>query len=255
MNKKTTSWESVAKWYDQYIDREGNYFHSEIILPQLIPLLALDANKKHSLLDVGCGQGIMSRSIPKDVAYFGMDSSKKLIQMAKARKPNSSHSFLLHDATHPFPFETTFSHAVILLALQNMKEPEKVLSQIAKHLQDHGRLVIVLNHPCFRIPRQSSWGYDEPKKLQYRRVDQYMSPMEIPIQMNPGQKEKSSLTYSYHHSLSALSHMLKKSGFWIDEIKEWCSEKTSVGARAKAENRCRKEFPMFLAIACEKRSI
>jgi len=42
-------------------------------------------------------------------------------------------------------------------------------------------LVIVLNHPCFRIPRQSGWGIDEKNKLQFRKVIKYMSPMEIPL--------------------------------------------------------------------------
>jgi hypothetical protein len=38
-------------------------------------------------------------------------------------------------------------------------------------LQPGGRLVLLLTHPCFRIPRQSNWDWDQGSRLRYRRVD------------------------------------------------------------------------------------
>jgi len=32
-----------------------------------------------------------------------------------------------------------------------------------------------VNHPTFRVLKKSSWGYDEKLKVQYRRVDAYLS--------------------------------------------------------------------------------
>ncbi|MDN3504113.1 MAG: methyltransferase domain-containing protein [Rhabdochlamydiaceae bacterium] len=255
MNKKKapnkeTSWQGVAKWYDQYLTDDGHYFHREIILPKLEKILKF--KQGNSLLDVGCGQGILSRTLPKGIKYLGLDSSKTLIKLAQDRTKIKEHQFMVADATKDFNLEQKFSHAAIILALQNMKDPAKVIKQISLHLNPKGKLIIVLNHPCFRIPRQSSWEFDEGKKLQYRRVDRYMGSMEIPIQMTPSLGSKSPLTYSFHHSLSDYSTMLKKGGLSILEMHEWCSEKLSEGKRAKAENRCRKEFPMFLCFVCER---
>ncbi|MFS8563077.1 MAG: hypothetical protein LVR00_01585 [Rhabdochlamydiaceae bacterium] len=119
-------------------------------------------------------------------------------------------------------------------------------------LKPQGKLLIVLNHPCFRIPRQSSWGVDEPKKLQYRRIDRYLSPLKIPIQTHPGKQHDSQETWSFHHPLSDYTRWLQEAGFTIEIIEEWISDKTSTGGHAKMENRSRAEFPLFLAIlACK----
>ena len=185
---------------------------------------------------------------PDGVGYVGLDGAKPLITLAKNHQENPNHQFLVRDVTKPFRLEEKgFSHAVFLLSLQNMKEPEKALIETRKYLKKGGSLLLVLNHPCFRIPRQTSWGIDEKKKCQYRRIDRYMSPMEIPIQMHPGKKE-SIQTFSYHHSLSDLSHFLHKAKFVIKTIDEWTSHKQSSGKKKKMENRAREEIPLFLAI-------
>jgi hypothetical protein len=132
-----------------------------------------------------------------------------------------------------------------------MAHPEQAIAESARLLSDRGTLVVVLNHPAFRIPRQSSWGIDESNKLQYRKIMRYMSPLEIPITAHPGQKN-SAVTWTYHHPLSDYVSMLAKSGFMIERLEEWVSDKTSEGSAKKQENRAREEFPLFLAIKAKK---
>jgi hypothetical protein len=132
-----------------------------------------------------------------------------------------------------------------------VEDPEMAFKNAYSHLAPQGKLLIVMNHPCFRIPRQSSWGIDEAKKLQYRRIDLYMSSLKIPIQTNPG-REPSSSTVSFHHPLSFYFQSLAKAGFMIETAQEWISDKKSTGAKASMENRSRKEFPLFLALLCVK---
>jgi hypothetical protein len=126
-----------------------------------------------------------------------------------------------------------------------------VFENVSKVLSDNHKLVIVLNHPAFRIPRQSSWGIDEERKIQYRRIDKYMSPMEIPIRMNPSDPQ-SEQTMSYHFPISDYSKMLKDAGFVIELIEEWTSDKESVGRAGRMENRSRAEIPLFMAIVARK---
>lgn len=243
-----TSWESSADWYDQAVGQEGHYYHQAVIIPKILKLLCLTSGDK--VLDLGCGQGVLARAIPPGVDYLGCDQSSSLIKQAKKR---SSHRFLVGDVTQKIPTEDTdFSHAVVILALQNIETPLAALKNITSRLKTSGKLIIVLNHPCFRIPRQSSWGVDMSKKLQYRRIDSYLSPMKIPIATHPG-KSSSHTTWSFHHSLQDYSKFLKEAGFAILTIEEWSSDKTSTGANARMENRSRKEIPLFMALLCYKR--
>ncbi len=249
--KKETSWESASDWYDQIVGDKGHTYHTEVIFPKFIPLMNL--KPKDSVLDIGCGQGVLSRVLPKGVTYMGVDLSKSLIQEAKKRAPHPSITFAVQNACEPFDLGKQFSHIAMILCLQNMADPSIVLQNIAKHLTPNGRAFFVLNHPCFRIPRQTSWGIDEAKKIQFRRIDRYMSPMEIPIQIHPSKKESSPSLVSFHYSLSDLSSLLFQHGFLIDKIEEWCSNKQSVGGAAKMENRARKEFPLFMTIQASLR--
>jgi ubiquinone/menaquinone biosynthesis C-methylase UbiE len=181
------------------------------------------------------------------VGYLGVDASPSLIKQAKLY--SQSHTFILGDVTQPIKTsQKDFSHATIILALQNIEHPHLVLNNAKALLKPQGKLLIVLNHPCFRIPRQSSWGVDEAKKLQYRRLDRYLSPLKIPIQTHPGKQDNSQETWSFHHSLSDYALFLKEAGFSIELIEEWVSDKTSTGAHAKMENRSRCEFPLFLTL-------
>lgn len=244
-----TSWENSHSWYDKTVGEKGHYYHQSVIFPKALKLLELKKGDK--LLDLACGQGVLSRQLPLQVGYLGVDASTSLIKQAKHYA--STRNFLVGDVTQTLKTpEKDFSHATIILALQNIEHPQLVLRNASNHLKSQGKLLIVLNHPCFRIPRQSSWGIDEAKKLQYRRVDRYLSPLKIPIQTHPGRQKDSQETWSFHHSLSDYSLWLKEEGFSIELIEEWVSDKQSTGGHAKMENRSRAEFPLFLTILASK---
>jgi len=245
--RSDTSWESSASWYDKAVGEKGHLYHQTVVIPKLLALLQLRAGCR--LLDLACGQGVVARALPAQIGYIGIDISPSLVREAKRR---SSHQFLVGDVSQPLKVAKDFTHACVVLALQNIEAPDTVVKNIAAHLLPEGRAVIVLNHPCFRIPRQSSWGIDEPKKLQYRRIDRYLSPLKIPIQTHPSQKEASTVTWSFHKSLSEYSLCFKESGFVIDSIEEWVSDRQSTGKNGRMENFARAEFPLFLAFSLLK---
>lgn len=251
-----TSWQKIGKWYDDSVGEKGHYYHRNLILPGVLRLLNFPKDKVSSLLDLACGQGVLGRVIPPSVSYVGIDASEELIQAAKSYRPSSKLEFIQADVTRKLPLkERLFTHASLILALQNIEFPEKVFHHLSSRLEPDGPFVIVLNHPYFRIPRQSSWQVDKEHKIQYRRIDRYMSPMKIPIRAHPGKGEQSAETLSFHYSLSAYSLALKNAGFTIDLIEEWCSDKISEGGAAKMENRSRAEFPLFMAILARKKPL
>lgn len=241
------SWEKVSDWYDSLVGDQGHYYHQHIVIPGVLALLDFAKKAQASLLDLACGQGVLARHIPKDVEYCGVDISKSLIAAAKKRDVNPQHHYLAADICRPLPLDKKdFSHATCLLALQNVPSMEHAIDNAYRHLRREGRFVVVLNHPCFRIPRQSSWGVEEAKKLQFRRIDRYMTPMQIPIQAYPSTPDTD--TISSHFPLSSLFLALQKAGFLVETLQEWRSDKISTGPKARMENRAREEFPLFLAI-------
>ena len=248
---RTNSWQKVAPWYNRVTEHgQGHYYHQHVVIPGVLKLLDLKPGSK--LLDLACGNGVLAKSIPKDVEYLGVDVAPSLINEAKRTDRNPNHKYIITDITKPLTTPADFTHTAIILALQNIQDPINTLQNISQHIIKDGILIIVLNHPAFRIPRQSSWGIDEGRKIQYRRVDKYMSPMEIPINMNPSDRN-SPITMSYHYPISDYSKMLKDAGFVIDLIEEWTSDKESEGRAARMENRSRSEIPLFLAIRAVKK--
>ena len=249
-NKKDTSWKKVAGWYDKTVKEEESY-QNKVILPNLSRWFQDLKGKK--VIDVGCGQGFFSCLLAeKGAAVTGVDSAGSLIQIAKSE--NKHIKFVKADA-HNLSFAKAgeFDVALCVLSLQNMENLKAVLGEISRVLKPNSRLVAVLNHPAFRIPQNSSWGFDEKSKTQYRRIDSYLSPAKIKIDMHPSEKIKKVYTYSFHHSLQDYMKALSASSFAIVKMEEWISHrKSQEGPRAKVEDVARKEIPVFMAFEAVK---
>lgn len=253
-SEKVTSWQPVEKWYRKIVGEDGHYYHQKIILPAILRIFDLKSSKEAKILDLACGQGVLGRQIGKNIAYTGIDIAPSFIKEAKTSDPSPSHHYIVGDITKPLALkENKFTHSAIVLSLQNVSRPDLVFKNASQHMEKDGLFLMVLNHPCFRIPRQSSWEVDEAKKLQYRRIDRYFKPMDIPIQAQPSRGTASAETISFHHPISTYTQWLKEAGFMIENIEEWCSDKVSTGKAAKMENRSREEFPLFLTIVCRKK--
>jgi ubiquinone/menaquinone biosynthesis C-methylase UbiE len=248
---KNTSWEKVGGWYNHIVGISGHYYHEKVILPNVLRLLNLQKDSK--LLDLACGQGILARSIPSDVEYLGLDMAVNLIEEARKNDNNPKHKYGVADVTKDLPIRFSgFSHMTLILALQNIKHPFKVIKNAATHLNKEGKLVIVLNHPSFRIPKHADWEVDRQKLIQYRKEDAYMSPLEISIDSSPFDKKNNVTTWSFHYPLSTYSEMLFDNGLVIEKIEEWISDKKSEGGMAKIEDKARIEIPLFMAIVARK---
>ncbi len=247
-SRKKTSWSDVGAWYDRIVGKEGHFYHKELILPNLLKML--DLQPKSRLIDLGSGQGILARSLPEEVDYTGLEISSMLIKAAKSR--NKKHRYLQADLTKKWPLskDERFTCAVSILSLQNIEEPEKVFEELSKYMDEGSKAFFVLNHPYFRIPRQSKWNIDEKSNRQSREVFSYMTPQRIPVVTHPGKGEGT--TWSFHQPLSVYTKMAANCGFLIEQIEEWCSPKKSTGSAAKRENRARKEFPLFMTIVFRK---
>jgi ubiquinone/menaquinone biosynthesis C-methylase UbiE len=238
----------VASWYDSVLEEWGTEFHQEVIIPGALRLLELQPGEK--VLDLACGQGVVSRALLEAGARVtGVDLSPQLIQIARRRSPRAI-SYLVGNARHlgPLP-DQGFDAMVFILAAQNIDPIEPVFAECARLLAPGGRLVMVLSHPAFRIPRQSSWRRDEGRKLLYRAVDRYLTPLKIPVDIHPFKQPGQKVTWTYHRPIQVYIKGLSAVGLWVNAFEEWPSHKVSQpGPAARTENRARAEFPLFLAL-------
>jgi len=249
MDRKQTSWGHVADWYDSYMREEGTY-QKDLILPNLQRVMEI--RKGEAVLDLACGQGFFSREFAAAGATVtGVDLSPELIAIAKRLSPPYIR-FLVSPADGMRMIEpATFDKVSIVLALQNIENAKGVIEESRRVLKPGGYLYIVTTHPAFRIPQASSWDWDPKTGAQYRRVERYLSEAATPIKMHPGSKP-SDVTLTFHRPLQVYAKHLAKAGFCITRLEEWNSNKKSQpGPRAAAEDKARKEIPMFLLIqAC-----
>ena len=246
----SASWGGVADWYQKHLKTPDTY-HEKVILPNLLRLV--EPQRGDTILDLACGEGYFTRAFAaKGAAVTGLDISPELISIAQ-KKAASGVTYKVCGAEDLSPFKNEyFNKAVIVLAIQNIEHVQKVFGEVSRVTKKDGALHVVMNHPAFRIPKQSAWAYDEKLRLQYRRVDQYLSESRAQIDMHPGMKD-SPQTLSFHRPLQYYVKALVKSGFVIDRFEEWISHKASdSGPRAQAENRARKEIPLFLYIRARK---
>ncbi len=251
-HSKATDWGSVAHWYDKHLEDKDSY-HSMVVAPNLDRLVALKQGE--TMLELGCGQGFFlekfsARTKPENL--FGIDLGGELIALAKQKNQNINYIVASADDATILP-NRTFDVITIILALQNMRNMDAVITNVSRLLSPKGRAYIVLNHPAFRIPKQSDWMFDEKSKTQTRVMKKYLSEEEIAIDMNPGSLSNKEITTSFHRPLQVYSKTFHKHGLAISKIEEWISHKTSeVGVRAEAENRARKEFPLFMCLELRK---
>jgi len=248
-----TAWEAQAQWYDQRQGEGGDDFHSVLVLPAVLRQLA--AKPGDTVLDVCCGQGVLGRALAAHgVASLGVDASPSLVAAAgKRASPLERHRVGDARSLADVLGAERFDHAALVMALQDLDPLAPVLAGVAAALKPGGRCAIVLTHPCFRIPRRTSWGWDEEWGIQYRRCDAYLSPASLPIRTHPGKVADSRSTTTFHRPLSTYLNALGAAGMAVIAAEELCSHRRGTnGPRASAEDRAAREFPVFIVLTAVK---
>lgn len=261
-----TSWGNVATWYDKVVNDEDSY-QSKVILPNVLRLMA--PKKGDHILDLACGQGFFSHALAAEGARVtGIDVAPELIDIARTHAMHNQ-EFYVSSADNLRAFkDKSFDSVLCVLAIQNIEKMGLAFKEASRVLKEKSHFIIVLNHPAFRIPGKTAWGFDEQGGpmgrvsggVQYRRVDEYMAESRAIIDMHPGiirpehaTGTKKEITYSFHRPIQGYSKALSNAGFAILRIEEWMSHKESEkGPRKNAEDRARKEIPMFMCLECVK---
>lgn len=247
MKNKDTSWNKVAGWYDELLKKDDSY-QAKVILPNLLRFLNLKKGEK--VYDLACGQGYFANIFAHVGAeVVASDLSKKLIETAKKDAKEKVLFYITPAHRAQFLKDNSIETIVVVLAIQNIENVNEVFAECKRILKKDGRIVLVLNHPAFRVPQASDWHFKDG--IQSRIVSKYLSESKLSIDMTPGEKnpKKKITTISFHRSLQYYVKIFSKNGLVITRLEEWISHKQSgTGPRQIAEDKARKEIPMFMCL-------
>ena len=252
---RETSWERVATWYDGWVGDRGSAYHRELAVPAVLDLL--QPQRGEEILDVGGGQGVLVPYLAQAGASATVvDASARLVAAAKRRHGRTRHArFLVGDARR-LPAvaglePASYDAAVFMLSIQDMDPLEDVVRGVEWALRPDARVVLLMTHPAFRQPRHSGWGFDEGRKLTYRRIDGYLSEMAVPMKSLGGGQP----TRSFHRPISTYVNALADAGFATDamlEIPDLPPERRP-GKVARGDARANAEIPIFLGLRAVRR--
>ena len=200
-------------------------------------------------MDVGAGSGVLAPHVTRAGGrYVGIEVSSSLVRLARRYHGKETRAQFVHgDARHlPKHFEQgSFDAAVFLLSIQDMTPLDTVLSGASWALRPGGRVIIFMVHPCFRVPRQSGWGYDRARKLRYRRIDRYLSPLSVPMKSH---QKGQGTTKSFHRPLEAYVSALTGAGLRLKSLRE-LPDQPMTAKKGETDN---PDIPLFLALrACK----
>lgn len=245
----------MADWYDRLVGESGHDYHRNVIVPAALRML--DAKKGESVADLCCGQGVLIRPLldARISRYMGVDASPKLIEAARARHGmNPDVTLHVADACAEGRWaDGTNDAAVCLMAVHDVEDANGLFRAMAATLRTGGRAVMVLMHPCFRIPKRTHWGFDNEQKIQFRRIDRYATAEDIVVTTHPG-RAAGGETVFHHRSLADILTGMGNAGLAVTACEEPLSHRRSQGGGpfSRAEHRAAEEFPLFLALKAVK---
>ncbi len=235
------------------VGSKGSRTHQHTAISTVLTLL--DIKKGDRILDLGCGQGVLAPEVNKAGAdYFGIDASKNMIDQALSRHKRDGNFFVGDVAkllSHQITKLAPFSGCVFMLSIEDIRFAESAISQASSLLFPNGKVVIFMLHPAFRIPRQSGWGLDPQRKLIYRRVDSYLSTLDVPMRTHYTTGKV--LTRSFHRPISYYVNALAKADFNLHTMLE-IPEDPGNSTINKAQQKAFSEIPHFLAIKAIKKA-
>lgn len=252
-------WERLSDWYDKKQGNDGDLWHSELIDPALLRVVGDCRGLR--VLDLGCGNGYLSRRLAQSGARVtGIDSSPGMIRNAKARDPKNSLKirYLVADANDLRGVRNGSLDLVFAnMSLMDIEDGEGAIAEVGRVLRRGGRLVASISHPCFDIEANSGWVMEkvtlEPPKV-YRKVRAYRGVFVEEVPWNVGKERR--YTRSYHRPLSWYARALFSHGMAITALEEPEPTKRFLEKEAEKEgdldSRGFLEVPLHLVIEAKK---
>lgn len=163
-------WEANAGWWAEEFTEGADPEYSE----QILPILSRHLDGASRVLDVGCGEGQVSRlaaRIGGVELVVGVDPTWPLLQVAAERGGVSG---LAQGVAAALPVRDGSVDAVVAcLVFEHVEAVDEAIAEVGRVLAPGGRFVFLLNHPLLQVP-ESGWIDDTILGEQYWRIGPYL---------------------------------------------------------------------------------
>lgn len=145
------SYDAVAQRYDEFV-RERSQIHRTSI-----PALVSACGTGRDVLDLGCGQGVLTRELARTGrAVVGLDASTELLRIAEAQEERMPLGvrYVLDDAERLTSLASeSFDGVASNLVLTDLENLEDTFGAVHRVLRPGGWFAFATLHPCFASPR------------------------------------------------------------------------------------------------------
>jgi len=124
-----------------------------------------------TVLDVGCGNGIISRGIgAQGFSVYGIDVSDKAIEKARSLTTNPKVTFDVISAEQLVAAGKKYDAVVCSEVLEHLSQPEKLLQVLYQSLSDNGILIVtvpngkgprevLVTKPVIALQKKNNWAW------------------------------------------------------------------------------------------------
>jgi ubiquinone/menaquinone biosynthesis C-methylase UbiE len=236
----TGRWEAHAADWIRWAREPGHdsywRFHRDAFLP-LIPAAP------RRLLDLGCGEGRLSRDLRAaghDVV--GVDASHSMIQAAREVDPAGT--YLVADAAH-LPFgDAEFDDVIAFMSLHDMDDFKGAVAEATRVMTPQGHLCVAVVHP---INSAGFFDSEEPH-ARFTIDESYLDTWDYTETI---EREGLRMTFSsVHRPLGVYVEQLSSNGLVIDRLGEVGEDPESVLAAPRRLRWTR--MPLFLHLRARR---
>ena len=215
-------WETHAEgWIDGFTAGADPEYEE-----QILPLAARELAGAQRVLDVGCGDGQVSRLAARlGAQVVGIDPTWNCVSVANQR----GGAVFTRAGAAQVPFaDGTFDAVVACLVFEHIRDVDSAIAEVARVLQPGGRFCFFLNHPLLQTPN-SGWIDDQflDPPEQYWRIGPYLIEDETIEEV-----EKDVFIPFIHRPLSRYVNTLAANGLLLERMEE---PAPPAGFLAKAE--------------------
>jgi SAM-dependent methyltransferase len=204
-------WEEVAQWWQDGFTAGADAEYEE----QILPLIGSHLAGATRVLDVGCGEGQVSRlaaALPGVNWVAGVDPAWAQITVAAHRGGGVG---LARATAAALPFSGGgFDAVVACLVFEHIEAFDQAIAEVGRMLVPGGRFLMLLNHPLLQTP-SSGWIDDTILEEQYWRIGPY-----LPEDSSLEEVEKDVWIPFIHRPLSRYVNAMAAAGLFLTHMEE-----------------------------------
>lgn len=157
-------WTKNCNTYIKLLDNTEDYPspYTQIIIPTLKDLIKKLTKKGDKILDIGCGEGYITRKI-KNLKRepYGCDISPEMIDAAKKQENSIDYWVQDIEKKNSNVAKPKFKLTISNLVFTYLKNTDQALKNIYNYLDQDGILIVIIPHPCFYHQENYRWFMEE----------------------------------------------------------------------------------------------